>query len=236
MKLSNRAKAALATAGYSCNEQSAIAQLAAFAAQNSGIEWGNYGGDGTAYNQECRSITKDWHRFKKALIEAGQVGVTDDNVIAEAPHAFSGRLEWDGKLTNSDGIAQAPHWDYCTGQYFPTEYRKAAATLMEYAARAVKQARKPRTAHVTCIAELKKLNADNGGCWFEESTMRFFGTKIETDIINGKYFVSSEQPPHAPRNYSVRTFNEEGDIDTVGGFGAHDTKADALDAIEHLSH
>jgi hypothetical protein len=250
MKLSNRAKSALATAGYSMDESSAIAQLAAFAAQNSGIDWANYYTHGDkrpgawregrrAYTQECRSITADWKRFKDALIQAALAGVTDEIVIAEAPHAFSGRLEWVSKdyLRQKHGLNAdySPRWDYCTGQYFPTEYRKAAATVLENATRTAKRNRPPEQRTVTSIAELRALNEANGGCWFGKSEMRFFGTRIESGILPGNRFVTSEQPPHGSRKFSVRSFDAQGDIDTVGDFCAYSNRADALLAARNFN-
>lgn len=241
MKLTNRAKSALATAGYPINENSAIAQLVAFAAQNSGIDPRNYFSDfrdtngRRAYSQESRSISEDWRRFKSALFVAGLEGVTDADVIAEAPHAFSGRLEW-AKHQHTPMSAKANggegEWNYCTGQYFPTEYRKAAATLLEYATRKVRQARPPEKRCVSSIAELKALNEQNGGTWFDRSNVRFFGTKIESEIIRGKYFITSEQQDDdKPRRFTVRSFNDEGKINTIGEFHSHQTKRDAIEAI-----
>lgn len=250
MKLTNRAKSALATAGYPVNETSAIAQLVAFAAQNSGIEAGNYFSpydqganlrNGVkAFKDEQRSISQEWRRFKQALTVAAIEGVTDADVIAEAPHAFSGRLEWKPKQhTPASAKANGGEgaWHYCTGQYFCTEYRAAAATLLEYATRKVRQARPPTTQErITSIAELKALNARNGGCWFEASTMRFFRTRIESGIIAGHYFITSEQrEDDTPRNFTVRSFTAEGLVATVGEFHDHKTKADAMDALrEHV--
>lgn len=205
----------------------AIAALTAFAAQNAGLEFGNYG-DVRAYREEQRNISEDWRRFKDAVAVAVAEGVTDAHVIAEAPHAFSGRLEWQ---TPANGVAHDSHWNYCTGQYWPTEYRKAAATLMEYATRKAKQERPPTVAKVESIAGLKALNAQNGMCWFEKSTMRFFGTRIESGVIRGKYFITSEQPPHGSRKFTVRSFNDQGDVYTVGEFCTYSNKREAIAAI-----
>lgn len=246
MKLTNRAKSALASAGYSVNETSAIAQLVAFAAQNSGIDPRNYfsrhdQGENLrngikAFKNEQRSISEDWRRFKNALNIAAIEGVTDEQIIAEAPHAFSGRLEWviAHRSVDSNGKTSPieSHWSYCTGQYFPTEYRKAAATLLEYATRDVRQSRPPETCErITTMAELKALNEKNGGCWFGRGEMRFFGTRIESEIIGKRYFITSEQPPHGPRKYSVRSFDEAGNVNTFGEFYAYSCKADALEAL-----
>lgn len=253
MKLTNRARAALAAAGYDPANNPAIAQLVAFAAQNPGLEYGNYGNP-TSYNQEARSISKAWREFKDALVIAGSEGVSDAEVIAEAPHAYSGRLEWE--VVGRNGARDAcpscfakpgqvhaktctgglhdleARWSYCAGQYFPTEYRNAARVLLEYATRRVRQARPPQTQQVETIAELKALNARNGGCWFNPPSMRFFGTRIESSIIRGRYFVTSEQQgEYEPRKFTIRSFDEKGSVDTVGKFFAYDTKRDALAAI-----
>lgn len=117
---------ALLESGYNSENAPAITKLVAFASAGPGLEFGNYG-NLTAYNVERCNITRDWHRFRRALVRAKALEITDKDVTIAAPHAFSGRLSWQ---------PIAPHeydWDYTTGQYFPTEYRKAAASVLEYA-------------------------------------------------------------------------------------------------------
>ena len=63
--------------------------------------------------------------------------------------------------------------------------------------------------------EVKEANKAIGNKWFEPGAMRFFGTRIETGIIKGQYFITSEQPPHGGRTYNVRLIKDSGDIDTV---------------------
>lgn len=101
----NRAKSALASAGYSISETSAIALLIDFAAQNAGLEPGNYYNHRDpnrkqvaigrkAFRDEGRAISADWRRVKEALMQCAIDGVTDADVIAAAP----GRLVdgWNG--------------------------------------------------------------------------------------------------------------------------------------------
>lgn len=232
--MNKRAQRILNASGYDAAAQPAIAALVTFAAQNSGMDSRNYG-SAASYRQEARTVTADLHRFTNALQEARAEGVTDADVIAEAPHAFSSRLSWVSKdyLREKHGMDTdyTPRWDYCTGQYFPTEYRKAAATLLEYAARRVRGNRPPACRTPRTIAELKALNRENGGCWFEPSTMRFFGTRIEGGIISGRYFVTSEQPPNGARRFSLRSFDDQGNINTVGDFCAFRSRKEALAAI-----
>lgn len=256
MKISNRARAALASAGYSETNNPAIAQLTAYAAQNPGLDAANYGFDRqgrSAFATEGRTISKAWRDYKAALIEAAADGVTDEDVIAEAPRAFSGRFEWvlrdqnaaqskcpecnakPGDLhnasCNSGSHRPVGEWNYCTGQYWPTEYRTAARVLIESAMMRVRQNRPKAQRTPKSIAELEELNRQNGGYWFSRDSMRFFGTRIESGVIRGRYFITSEQPPHGSRKYSVRSFDAQGSVDTVGDFCSFRSKADAIAAI-----
>lgn len=232
-KISNRARAALASAGYAVQDNPAISALVAFAAQNPGLEPGNYYSEARdsngrrAFAQESRAISADWRWLKSALQEAAAEGVKDADVIAEGPHAFSGRLRW---AQTTEG---APRWSYCTGQYWPTEYRKAAATLLEYATRRARRARPPAVRMPTTIAELRALNKANGGCWFDAGTMRFHGTTIASGVIRGRYFITRDASGFgdAPRKFTVRSFDATGDVDTVGEPFSYNTKADAIAAI-----
>tara|TARA_Y100000310_G_C20648450_1_gene797994 strand:+ start:661 stop:1047 length:387 start_codon:yes stop_codon:yes gene_type:complete len=69
--------------------------------------------------------------------------------------------------------------------------------------------------------EIEYKNRTNGtGHWFDKETMRFFKSKIGLVRSKGDdyYFVSSEQPPHGPRMFSVRHMDKDGDIKTIGEF------------------
>jgi hypothetical protein len=75
-------------------------------------------------------------------------------------------------------------------------------------------------------------NRAHGNHWFEPGAMRFFGTRIESGVIDGRYFVTSEQPPHGPRRFSIRCANDDATIDTVGKFCAFGSLDAALEALE----
>ena len=95
-----------------------LEKLDAFVRQRSGMDYRNYG-DAASYRSEQRSITRDLHDYR-ALRSAVQWRESiDAAALKEAFRAFSGRLTWDGKRL-----------DYCIGQYFPTEYRKAACAVL----------------------------------------------------------------------------------------------------------
>lgn len=136
MKTSKRALALLSL--HKIEPDTAFAALVAFACQTSGIDRRNYFSDWRdtngrrAFANEQKSISADFARFRDALAEAIAEGVTDAHLIAEAPHSFSGRLEWVcrecGVTSGADHLEACKahgdnlgRWDYCTGQYFPTE-------------------------------------------------------------------------------------------------------------------
>jgi hypothetical protein len=77
------------------------------------------------------------------------------------------------------------------------------------------------------ISDIKAANKAAGQHWFSRDTMRFFGTRIESKVYKGGVFITSEQPPHGPRMYSVRRACADGTIDTVGKFCGYQRLKDA---------
>lgn len=103
-----------------------IAALRAFARQRPGLEYGNYG-DPVAYRAEMRSILKYLHHAETLLANvAWRDSITADKLIHAAQHAYSGRLTI---VEKGDKVAI----DYCTGQYWPTEYRAAVCAVLSAA-------------------------------------------------------------------------------------------------------
>lgn len=104
-------------------KQQIIDGLYRFIHQRPGLEFGNYG-DIKLYRSEIRGIGKDLQQARKLLREIElRDSITADDIIRAAKSSYSGRLTIsetdDGKL----------RIDYCTGQYFPTEYRRAVCSL-----------------------------------------------------------------------------------------------------------
>lgn len=102
-------------------KQNIIAALRRFIAQRPGLEPGNYisGWNDVEgrrlYRAESRQITRDRHDAETLLRYVETSGVTG----AQLANALNRRLTWDGARLS-----------YCTGQYFPTEYRRAAASAL----------------------------------------------------------------------------------------------------------
>jgi len=97
--------------------------LRAFISQRPGLEFANYG-DVSAYRSEMRSITRDRHHAQ-TLIDAvaWRDSITADDLLSAVKRSYSGRL------TIKEG-GERVSIDYCAGQYFPTEYRRAACAVL----------------------------------------------------------------------------------------------------------
>lgn len=95
-----------------------LSMLQAFINQRPGLEFTNYG-DVSAYRAESREITADGHDARALLAQVSwRDSITADMIRAALMGSGRLTLSADGRL------------DYCTGQYFPTEYRRAACRLL----------------------------------------------------------------------------------------------------------
>jgi hypothetical protein len=216
--------------------------------QRPGLEIGNYMSDWRdrdglrAYRQEMRDIGKDRKRALTALREVRGSVIQDAGLLMKAfKGAFSGRLslkmtECPDPLQEGSPIKTLYELDYCTGQYWPTEYRKAAASVLEAYGRALARkwaAENPQTFTYRSMADVQRANKQVGGCWFGAGEKRFFGMRLESELIGGCYFITSEKMPDSnyPRLYSVWRADPDGSIDTVGEFQQYKTRAAAMQAI-----
>ena len=97
-----------------------IQALQSWVAQRPGLEFGNYG-DWPAYRSEVRSIGKDLQHARKMIDYVAWHDSISAEMILDA--AKSGRLSI---VVEGDKV----RIDYCTGQYWPTEYRPAVCRLL----------------------------------------------------------------------------------------------------------
>lgn len=95
--------------------------LRAWINQRPGLEYCNYG-DPTAYRSEYRKIQQQKSDALELLRSVEYSSMTDEQLFAGF-RAFSGRLQ-----IVPDGTEY--RLEYCTGQYFPTEYRAAACAVL----------------------------------------------------------------------------------------------------------
>ena len=102
-------------------KQTIIDALNRWIAQRPGLEFGNYG-DVSSYRAELRSIGKDL-QHARAMVNyvAWHDSITAEMIMSAADNG--------GRLTltvNGDKVTI----NYVTGQYWPTEYRRAVCQLM----------------------------------------------------------------------------------------------------------
>ena len=208
-----------------------------FIGQRSGIDYRNYystwqdTAGRRAYRQDARRIAQDGKRARRALALAEAYPFNPEALIDATRSAFSQRLQ----IVDTGGKLDL---DYCTGQYFPTEYRAAAAVVLEWYCEAIRpktiSGRIPET-----ITELKEANRAAGGHFFDRDTMRFFRSRVVPIVYagpGGVYFVTSEQfDDNSARKFTVRKFDPAtGDVDSVGGYCKFD-RAEALSMARILA-
>ncbi len=113
--------------------------LQAFVRQRPGFDPRNYG-DRANYMGDVRPVTRQL-RDAETLLAAlkWRDSITADDLLKAATSAFSGRLTlaWTSvcKVCHRDPTLQHNHAprvviDYCTGQYFPTEFRAAVRAVL----------------------------------------------------------------------------------------------------------
>jgi hypothetical protein len=78
------------------------------------------------------------------------------------------------------------------------------------------------------IHDVKVANDLIDNHFFDPATMRFFNSRVETDLIDGRFFVTSEKGPNGIRAFTVREAKPDGSIDTVGEFQEHATLKSAV--------
>lgn len=85
----------------------------------------------------------------------------------------------------------------------------------------------PQLGDLMTIEQLKGLNAAHGMHFFSASSMRFFRSRVGSNVYaarDGWVFVTSEQfDDRSPRLYTVRLMREDGRIDEVGSFQQYKT-------------
>jgi hypothetical protein len=158
-----------------------IEALDAFVRQRPGLEFSNYG-DVSAYRSEMRSITKDLHHYRTLRRQVELSGITAEQLLT-AFRAYSGRLS----ITETDD--GKVRLDYCTGQYFPTEYRRAACAVMASALWDYKRSEcmpKPELIRAEGNGPLCEVypGGISGGDWLRQSFKRDFGRAIANRWFN----------------------------------------------------
>lgn len=100
------------------NKAAILAALRAWIAQRPGFDSRNY--EASGYRADCRTVARQ-RRDALAMLRFVELSgsITGEMLADSFRHSFSGRLSWNGVRL-----------DYCIGQYWPTEYRAAAASVL----------------------------------------------------------------------------------------------------------
>ena len=74
------------------------------------------------------------------------------------------------------------------------------------------------------LADVRRANKASGRYWFTRGAMGFFRSRVETGLLGGRLFITSEQfDENAPRLYTVRMVTPAGHIKTVGEFQEYES-------------
>lgn len=181
--------------------------LAAFIRQRPGLDWRNYYSNWTdkagiaAYRSEQRSISRD-KRDAETLLQAvrWRDSITAQDILKASASAFAGRLQITVNvahtLVESRGRVEI---DYCIGQYWPTEYRKAVAAVCAAALWEWMRDNMPKPdmcshlkgedpgAHCSCTDMPDydpKYDGVSAGDWLRRNARREFGSKLQRRWFN----------------------------------------------------
>ena len=99
--------------------------LRTFAQKRPRLEYVNYG-NASSYLKESRAITKDLNHARKLLRKVELSSITAQDIVNASNEAFSGRLT----IIPANSYSDEFRIEYCVGQYFATEYRKAICAVL----------------------------------------------------------------------------------------------------------
>lgn len=157
-----------------------VSALGAWIRQRPGLEPGNY--DRAGYISESRRITRQKHDAERLLDEAIRTGPHTDEAWRDAFRAFSGRLAWDSDKAIGPKDTACGRLSYCTGQYWPTEYRAAAAAVLASLLWAHMREAMPEPSEII-VRECSKWN---GQTWVKGCTVGTYATEAEADAARGE--------------------------------------------------
>ena len=89
---------------------------------------------------------------------------------------------------------------------------------------------------IECV---KRHNRQKGYHFFDDDTLQFFNSKIESELIGDKYFITSERMELSrPKLFTVRVYDwGTGRVNKVGRFQEHKTLKKALSRVaQEVSH
>jgi hypothetical protein len=144
--------------------------------QRPGVEFCNYA-DVANYRSEQRRITRQLHDARTLLAAVRWRASIDVPQLKEAFRAYSGRLTLrevtEPRRTGVDGLqTPACRLEYCTGQYWPTEYRAAVCAVLASAL----------WDHMR--ASMPTPEPEHPGDWLRKELRREFGPRLASRWFN----------------------------------------------------
>lgn len=108
-----------------------ITALGAFISRRSGIDWRNYASSDWAASRRAflgdyRPILRNGKHARILMDFVSRRDISAEDILEAARSAYSGRLSF---VVDGDSVDVK----YCSGQYFPTEYRAAACAVLAQA-------------------------------------------------------------------------------------------------------
>lgn len=96
----------------------------------------------------------------------------------------------------------------------------------------------PQGGQELSISDAKELSQKAGNHFFDADTMRFFKSKVHGDLVDNKYFITSEQmgfEPSSGRGFSIRSFDPAtGDVGKVSEFNEFGSLIEARKALKAI--
>ncbi len=89
----------------------------------------------------------------------------------------------------------------------------------------------------TSINQIIDEAKNAGSHFFSKDTLRFFSSRIHSEIYGGCYFITSERDNYRdnnPRFYTIRKYEGGLKVETVGEFCQYTSKAQAISAVKKL--
>lgn len=76
----------------------------------------------------------------------------------------------------------------------------------------------PPRANASSIGEIIEANKAAGLFFFSPDTLRFFRSRIGSEVFQGCLFVTSEKAPNQPRRFTVRKAWADGRVESCSEF------------------
>ena len=109
------------------NGNDLLSSLDNFVQQRPGMQFANYGCV-SAYRQESAKISRQLRDYRK--LSAKVSGLMAAGVLCRHDLLIQSRVSYSGRLSFTQSADGTDVVDYTTGQYFATEYRAAACTIL----------------------------------------------------------------------------------------------------------